>query len=164
MIAMALITEPTLLIADEPTTALDVTIQAQVLDLLQSLGKSRGLSMILITHDLGIVATVADRVAVMYAGEMMECGPVEKVLGAPSHPYTLGLLSCLPEFGQEGRRLNVIDGSIPGLFDVTTGCRFKARCPAYAPGACDDDVPLASLDADHTCRCVRPIDVSRLQS
>ncbi len=157
MIAMALIAEPALLIADEPTTALDVTIQAQILDLLQMLQARRGLAMILITHDLGIVASVADRVAVMYAGEIVESGPVARILAHPAHPYTLGLLSCLPEFGLENRRLNVIEGSIPGLLEATSGCRFRVRCPLYRPGACDREVPLTALASDHACRCTRPV-------
>ena len=157
MIALALISAPRLLIADEPTTALDVTVQAQVLTLLKSLQSSRGLSMIVITHDLGIVADIADRVAVMYAGCIVESGPVETILGAPSHPYTVGLLSCLPEFSGEGRRLNVVPGSIPTLAEEITGCRFKMRCPLYVPGPCDSPVPLAPLSAGHLCRCVRPL-------
>ncbi len=156
MIALALISSPRLLIADEPTTALDVTIQAQVLEVLKDLQRRRGLSMILITHDLGIVADMADRIAVMYAGEIVETGTVDDILSAPKHPYTIGLLSCLPEFSPPGRRLVVMQGSIPALDERIDGCRFKSRCPRYQPGPCDAPIPLIDLAPGHQCRCIRP--------
>lgn len=157
MIALALISSPRLLIADEPTTALDVTVQAQILSLLKSLQQARQMSMIVITHDLGIVADIADRVAVMYAGAIVEIGSVQTILAAPSHPYSVGLLSCQPEFSGGGRRLNVIPGTIPGLRDDVSGCRFKARCPIYQPGPCDEEVELRGIASGHLCRCVYPV-------
>ena len=157
MIALALISSPKLLIADEPTTALDVTIQAQVLEVLRDLQRRRGLAMILITHDLGIVADMADRIAVMYAGEIVETGTVAEILGAPKHPYTVGLLSCLPEYSPPGRKLVVMPGSIPALDEHIDGCRFKNRCPQYMPGACDKPIPLTALAGGRACRCVAPI-------
>lgn len=157
MIALALISSPKLLIADEPTTALDVTIQAQVLQVLRDLQQRRSLAMILITHDLGIVADMADRIAVMYAGEIVETGSVTEILGSPKHPYTVGLLSCLPEYSPPGRKLVVMPGSIPGLDEEIQGCRFKSRCPQYAPGPCDEVIPLEALAPGRACRCIAPI-------
>jgi len=157
MIALALISSPRVLVADEPTTALDVTVQAQILDLMKSLQTRSDMSLVLITHDLGIVADIADRVAVMYAGMIVESGPVDAILTMPRHPYTIGLLSCLPEFATHGRRLNVVPGSIPALSEEIKGCRFKSRCPRYVTGPCDRDVALSRLRPDHLCRCVYPI-------
>lgn len=157
MIALALVSNPAVLIADEPTTALDVTVQAQILSLLKAQQKSRDLSMIIITHDLGIVAEVADRVAVMYAGEIVEAGEVETILSRPKHPYTLGLLSCLPEFSDDGRRLAVIAGSIPSVTEAVSGCVFKTRCPLYMRGPCDERIALTTGPEGHAYRCIRPI-------
>jgi oligopeptide/dipeptide ABC transporter ATP-binding protein len=158
MIALSLISNPEILIADEPTTALDVTVQAQILDVLKSQQRLRGLSMLIITHDLGVVAEVADRVAVMYAGEIIEIGDVETVLTNPRHPYTLGLLSCLPEYSAEGRRLAVIPGTVPGFSEELVGCAFKRRCPLYAMGPCDEAIPLIDGENGHAYRCVRPLE------
>lgn len=161
MIALALVSNPDVLIADEPTTALDVTVQAQILSLLKAQQKSRGLSMIIITHDLGIVAEIADRVAVMYAGEMVETGDVETILSRPRHPYTLGLLSCLPEFSDSGRRLAVIPGSIPSLTETVSGCVFKQRCPLYQPGPCDAQIPMVHEEGGKGYRCIHPVGSAR---
>ena len=128
MIAIALACKPSLVIADEPTTALDVTIQAQILDLLRDMRSTFGLSILLITHDLGIVAEMADRVAVMYAGRIVETGPVRDILRSPQHPYTRGLLASIPS-GAPGKRLTAIDGTVPLLGQLPSGCAFHPRCP-----------------------------------
>jgi len=135
MIAMALACQPALLIADEPTTALDVTIQAQILDLLRTLQRESKTAILLITHDLGVVAEVADDVAVMYAGEIVERGPVADVLAAPEHPYTVGLLGSIPRLGTRRDRLSAIPGMVPSLTAAFTGCRFAPRCP-FAEDRC----------------------------
>ncbi|MFT3690373.1 ABC transporter ATP-binding protein [Paenirhodobacter sp.] len=132
MIAMAIACEPKLLIADEPTTALDVTIQAQILDLLAGLQASLGLSIILITHDLGIVAGLCHRVAVMYAGQIIETGPVDDIFERPAHPYTQGLIRSTPRLDVPEDRLTAIDGTPPGLLQPPEGCAFRARCPIAA--------------------------------
>ncbi|HSV78273.1 MAG TPA: ABC transporter ATP-binding protein [Ramlibacter sp.] len=131
MIAMAISCNPRLLIADEPTTALDVTIQAQILDLLRQLQKERGMALVLITHNMGVVSEMADRIAVMYAGQVMEQQPVERLFAQPQHPYTEALLAALPEQGEVGHRLATIPGVVPGVFDRPAGCLFAPRC-AYA--------------------------------
>lgn len=135
MIAMALACDPKLLIADEPTTALDVTIQAQILDLLNRLQEELGMSIILITHDLGVVAETCDRMVVMYAGQVCETGPVGEVFRNPQHPYTEGLLNSIPRLGQKADRLNVIPGTVPSPEEWPSGCRFHPRCP-YAWETC----------------------------
>jgi dipeptide transport system ATP-binding protein len=131
MIAMAISCNPRLLIADEPTTALDVTIQAQILDLLRQLQKERGMALVLITHNMGVVSEMAQRVAVMYAGQVMELQRVERLFAEPQHPYTEALLAALPEQGEAGHRLATIPGVVPGVFDRPRGCLFAPRC-AYA--------------------------------
>jgi dipeptide transport system ATP-binding protein len=131
MIAMAISCNPRLLIADEPTTALDVTIQAQILDLLRNLQRERGMALVLITHNMGVVSEMAQRVAVMYAGQVMEERPVAQLFSDPQHPYTEALLSALPERGPAGLRLATIPGVVPGVFDRPAGCLFAPRC-AYA--------------------------------
>jgi peptide/nickel transport system ATP-binding protein len=140
MIAMALSLSPRLLIADEPTTALDVTIQAQILELIDSLRKERTMSMILITHDLGVVSEVAERVYVMYAGTIVEESPVREIFGTPFHPYTQGLLKALPGLGSAGKALYTIPGSVPKLSDIPAGCRFSPRCP-HVMGICRREEP-----------------------
>ncbi|TVP55667.1 MAG: ABC transporter ATP-binding protein [Halomonadaceae bacterium] len=141
MIAMALMNEPELLIADEPTTALDVTIQAQILYLLQDLQKELGMSMILITHDLGVVSRSADKIAVMYAGDIVETGTAVEVLTNPQHPYTRGLMECVPGYrGDEAHRLGSIPGIVPSMTGTITGCAFASRCPR-AVDACKTDIP-----------------------
>jgi dipeptide transport system ATP-binding protein len=131
MIAMAISCNPRLLIADEPTTALDVTIQAQILDLLRNLQKERGMALVLITHNMGVVSEMAQRVAVMYAGQVMEQQRVDTLFASPQHPYTEALLAALPEQGEAGHRLATIPGVVPGVFDRPVGCLFAPRC-AYA--------------------------------
>ena len=140
MIAMALVNRPDLLIADEPTTALDVTIQAQILALIAELQREAGMAMILVTHDLGVVAEVADRVAVMYAGRFVETGPVDAIFSDPQHPYTLGLIGSLPSLGKREGRLATIAGSVPPPQRFPAGCRFATRCP-FADARCASEVP-----------------------
>jgi peptide/nickel transport system ATP-binding protein len=154
MIAMALMCGPELLIADEPSTALDVTIQAQILRLLADLQKDLGIAMVLITHDLGVVARIAHRVAVMYAGEIVEEGTAERVFASPRHPYTRGLLSCIPVPGrtERGGRLGTIAGVVPSLVGEIRGCSFRDRC-AYARPQCAVEVPVQS-EGEHRWRCI----------
>jgi oligopeptide/dipeptide ABC transporter ATP-binding protein len=154
MIAMALSCDPRLLIADEPTTALDVTIQAQILELLDSLQKRLGMAMILITHDLGVVAEQAERVIVMYAGRVVEHGPVERVLTAPAHPYTRGLLASQPEFGARGEKLRTIPGMVPRLTALPRGCRFRDRCELAEPLCAETDPVLSAVADDHAAACL----------
>ena len=152
MIAMALAPSPKLLIADEPTTALDVTVQKQILDLLDRLRRELDLALLFITHDLAVVAKVADRVAVMYAGRIVEEGPVQKVLTAPLHPYTQGLLNASPTL--ERRNLTPIPGTVPQLTELPPGCAFAPRC-SYRRAECDQRVPeFRHADATHGARCV----------
>jgi peptide/nickel transport system ATP-binding protein len=144
MIAMALANSPKLLIADEPTTALDVTIQAQVLSLVRSLQAETGTAMVLITHDLGVVAEVADHVAVMYAGRIVEFGPVEEIFDDPQHPYTIGLMGAIPSLGKREGALATIHGSVPSPEQMPAGCRFAPRCP-FAEQRCIDAAPPDQL-------------------
>lgn len=154
LIAMALSCRPSLVIADEPTTALDVTIQAQILDLLRDMRARFDLSMLLISHDLGIIAGHADRVAVMYAGRIVEEGPVREVFRSPAHPYTAALLDSVPRAGCAGR-LKAIDGNVPALSDIPEGCAFAPRCP-QAAGSCRLEPPArADVGPDHRVRCGR---------
>jgi peptide/nickel transport system ATP-binding protein len=155
MIAMALMCDPELIIADEPTTALDVTIQAQILRLLIDLQHEMKMAMILVTHDLGIVARTADKVAVMYAGAIVEQGPTEDIFEAPRHPYTRGLLRCIPIRGKTppGARLGSIPGIVPSLIGTVSGCAFRTRCER-AEGACAAIVPERTAKAGHVYRCV----------
>jgi oligopeptide/dipeptide ABC transporter ATP-binding protein len=157
MIAMALACEPVLLIADEPTTALDVTIQAQILDLMRNLRKNIGTAIILITHDLGVVAEMAERVAVMYAGQIVEQADVQGLFETPLHPYTQGLIGSIPILGKLKDRLEVIPGSVPNLVNLPPGCRFAARCHAradYALAICTEKQPeLVTNRPDHIVRC-----------
>jgi peptide/nickel transport system ATP-binding protein len=154
MIAMALMCGPELLIADEPSTALDVTIQAQILRLLADLQKDLGIAMVLITHDLGVVARIAHRVAVMYAGEIVEEGTAERVFASPRHPFTRGLISCIPVPGRtkRGGRLGTIAGVVPSLVGEIRGCGFRDRC-AHALAACESAAPLRS-SGEHQWRCI----------
>ncbi|WP_082234919.1 ABC transporter ATP-binding protein [Halobacillus massiliensis] len=153
VIAMALICEPELLIADEPTTALDVTIQAQILQLFQRIQRETGVSIILITHDLGVVAKVADRVSVMYAGKVVETGTRRDIFHRPSHPYTQGLLHSVPRLDQKGEKLIPIDGTPPDLFSPPEGCPFTARCP-HAMEVCSRIYPFHSeLSETHAVDC-----------
>jgi oligopeptide transport system ATP-binding protein len=140
MIAMALALEPDLIIADEPTTALDVTVQAQVMELLAELQREYSMGLILITHDLGVVADVADFIAVMYAGRIVETAPVHEIYRHPAHPYTKGLLASIPRLDQKGRDLYAIKGLPPNLLHIPPGCAFNPRCP-MAQAVCRTDVP-----------------------
>ena len=164
MIAMALMCEPKLVIADEPTTALDVTIQAQILHLLAELRRELRMALILITHDLGVVARVADRVAVMYAGEVVEEGSAAAIFDTPLHPYTQGLLACIPVPGRtaRGEFLGSIAGTVPSLVGEIRGCSFRNRCPHETDRCARADLPLNRLDRDHAFRCV--LDRERLAS
>jgi peptide/nickel transport system ATP-binding protein len=155
MIAMALACGPQLLIADEPTTALDVTIQAQILDLMRGLRRDTETSIILITHDLGVVAEMADDVAVMYAGQIVERGSVAQLFARPEHPYTVGLLGSIPRLDEKRERLPSIEGRVPDMTAPLDGCRFAARCPFAEPQCRDADPPLIEVSAAHFSRCRR---------
>jgi dipeptide transport system ATP-binding protein len=156
MIAMALACKPRLLIADEPTTALDVTIQAQILDLLQTLRRQTGMALVLITHDLGVVAEGADRVLVQYAGRPVEMQRADQLFTAPHHPYTAALLAALPERARQGERLASIDGMVPGQFDRPPGCLFAPRCPFVQP-ACRAAAPKPASEALGRALCITPL-------
>ncbi len=158
MIAMALSCSPELLIADEPTTALDVTIQAQILDLLDELRRERGMSVLFITHDLGVIAELADRVIVMYAGRVVEAADTRELFADPRHPYTRGLLRCVPRLGSSrdgtrATRLPTIEGTVPDLLALPEGCRFGPRCPSR-DARCDVEPALRELTPGHFVRCV----------
>jgi len=157
VIAMALVCNPEILIADEPTTALDVTIQAQIMGLMKGLQKDLGTSTLLITHDLGVVAQLADDVAVMYLGRIVERADVRTVMKAPRHPYTRGLLKSLPSLSLDKERLPAIEGSVPGLSELPPGCSFHPRCPYARTGVCDIGTPppLEDLGDGHLTACVR---------
>jgi oligopeptide transport system ATP-binding protein len=153
MIAIALALEPEVLIADEPTTALDVTVQAQIMDLLRALQRESGMGLILITHDLGVIAETADRVAVMYAGRIVETGPMREVFRRPAHPYTVGLMRSIPRLDACGRRLLAIGGSPPVLSKLPPGCAFRPRC-AHAEARCATERPaLAPLGDGRASAC-----------
>jgi peptide/nickel transport system ATP-binding protein len=155
MIAMALACDPRLLIADEPTTALDVTLQAQILDLMRELKAESDAAIILITHDLGVVAEICDEVAVMYAGEIVERANVDELFENPQHPYTVGLLGSIPRLGRRTSHLATIEGVVPNLAEPPSGCRFAARCP-FAKSACvAAPPPLVNLSPGHWSRCIR---------
>jgi len=157
MIAMAIACNPRLLIADEPTTALDVTVQAQVLDLLVRLQRERGMALLLITHDLAVVAETVQRVIVMYAGQQVETGPVPDIFDAPEHPYTQALLAALPEHNLEHARLKAIRGIVPGLRDRPVGCLLSPRCD-YALARCRIDQPALEGPRERKVRCHFPLD------
>jgi oligopeptide/dipeptide ABC transporter ATP-binding protein len=152
MIAIALAAEPEILVADEPTTALDVTVQAQILEVLDRLRASRGMAVLLITHDLGIVAGRADRVAVMYAGQIIEEAPTEQLFAQPSHPYTQGLFASVPRISGPLRRLTPIRGTVPAPSAWPSGCRFRPRCP-QAFDKSEQEPPLLPVGPDHVMRC-----------
>jgi peptide/nickel transport system ATP-binding protein len=154
MIALALMARPSLLLADEPTTALDVTVQARVLHLLRSLQRETQIGMLLITHDLGVVAAVADRVAVMYAGEIVERGRVADVLGRPAHPYTRRLLACVPDLSG-GARLGTIPGQVPPPGSRVAGCAFAPRCDSADAACRGADIPWREAAPGHAARCLR---------
>ena len=156
VIAMALACKPALLIADEPTTALDVTIQAQILELIQNLQAEMGMAVIMITHDLGVIAETCDEVVVMYAGRMAEQGSVYDIFDRPAHPYTRGLLASIPRLDTPARsRLSIIEGMVPSLYDLPAGCRFQNRCP-HAGAACEEAAPpIDIIAAEHRVACTR---------
>jgi len=163
MIAMALACEPDVLIADEPTTALDVTIQAQILDLMRMLREETGTAIILITHDLGIVAELADEVAVMYAGRIVEHASAEALFAQPQHPYTVGLLGSIPRLDLEQERLPAIEGLVPNPLDPVPGCRFHPRCPFAIDRCRQEDPPLLAQGDRHVSACWRaPLDADVL--
>jgi oligopeptide/dipeptide ABC transporter ATP-binding protein len=156
MIAMALSCNPLLLIADEPTTALDVTIQAQILELMQSLQDEFGMAILMITHNLGVVAEMSDEVAVMYMGKVVESADVLTIFKEPLHPYTVGLMRSIPKIGREIKgRLTPIPGSVPDPFSIPSGCAFYPRCPAPKKPTCSEDVPLLEIAPGHKVRCTR---------
>ena len=155
MIAMALSCQPKLLIADEPTTALDVTIQAQVLELLKEIQREMGMSVMLITHDLGVIAEIADRVAVMYAGRIFEYGPIEPIFGKMRNPYTRGLMHSIPQLTEKRSRLNAIPGQVPDPMDLPVGCKFNPRCYLVIEDCKKEEPPLFQINGDHFSRCIR---------
>lgn len=152
MIAMALINDPKLLIADEPTTALDVTVQAQILKLMKNLQDEHQASILFITHDLGVVAEIADDVIVMYGGRVVESGPVEEVFRDPQHPYLIGLLNSIPRIGEHRETLQTIQGMVPPVTAMPSGCRFRTRCP-FAAEQCAELPPATHHQADHVSHC-----------
>ena len=154
MIAIALACKPKLLIADEPTTALDVTIQAQVLDLIAEIRATLGMSVVIITHDLGVVAEHCHRVLVMYAGQVVEAGPTKKVVAAPRHPYTRGLLRSIPRLSDRGARILPIKGTVPEPINLPDECRFRPRCPVSADG-CRVPIAMRAVEHDREARCIR---------
>lgn len=154
MIALALASQPQILLADEPTTALDVTVQAQILALMDELKRETGMGILLITHDLGVVAETCDRVLVMYAGQVMETADSRTLFAAPAHPYTQGLLASLPESAPQGAtRLPFIAGQPPAAGQIKEGCPFRTRCPRYMPGICEKPLPTTTLAPEHVVRC-----------
>jgi oligopeptide/dipeptide ABC transporter ATP-binding protein len=154
MIAMALSCNPRLLIADEPTTALDVTIQAQILELMLALQEELGMAILIITHDLGVIAEMANDVAVMYMGRIVESGDVRTIFKQPLHPYTVGLMRSIPRLGSHSKdRLTPIPGTVPDPFSIPTGCAFFPRCPAPKRPACSAEVPLQEVEPGHFVRC-----------
>lgn len=152
MISMALVCRPALLIADEPTTALDVTIQAQILDLLSELQRELKMSVLLITHDLGVVAETCDRVAVMYAGKIVESASAASLFDRPKHPYTHGLFRSLPTLGERKEQLAVIPGAVPSPLDFPSGCRFRTRC-SFVQEVCKEEPPLREITPNHFAAC-----------
>ena len=154
VIAMALICQPSLLIADEPTTALDVTVQAQILELIKELQDEMGMSVILITHDLGVIAETCESVVVMYAGKIAEIGTVYDIFDRPTHPYTQGLLGSIPRLDSPSKSvLSTIKGMVPGLLDLPEGCRFENRCP-HVRETCSTNAPkLEVINTDHLVSC-----------
>lgn len=153
MIAIALACNPKLLIADEPTTALDVTIQAQIMNLFQDIIKKSNMSIVMITHDLGLVAQLVERVIVMYAGKIVEEGPIKKIFDFPHHPYTIGLLKAIPSVKKRGKKLEEIQGVVPNLIDPVNGCIFYPRCQSRFKKCLDTEPPLINIGSDHTSRC-----------
>jgi oligopeptide/dipeptide ABC transporter ATP-binding protein len=154
LIAIGLVCEPALILADEPTTALDVTIQAQIMDLLRQINRDHGASIMLVTHNLGLAAEFCDSIAVMYAGRMVEHGPVDEVVTNPQHPYTQGLLACLPRITEKEQELRPIPGNVPDLVDLPSGCAFAPRCPLVREECSHADLRLWAVAPDHYARCI----------
>jgi len=152
MIAMAIAAKPKLIIADEPTSALDVTVQAEILELLRDLKKTFGTSLLFISHDMGVISEICDRVGVMYAGNIVEAASINDLFGNPKHPYTQGLLEAIPKNGDKREILRTIKGEIPNLIDPPSGCRFSNRCP-LSFNKCSLEPPLVELQADHSTLC-----------
>lgn len=161
VIAIALACNPRLLLADEPTTALDVTIQAQVLDMIRSMQEEKQTAMVLITHDLGIVAETCDNVAVVYAGEVIEYGRLEDIFDHPAHPYTVGLFGALPDIQDDSEWLHPIGGLPPDPSDLPKGCKFSPRCPHVCEDCRHGDIPVQKLGEIHTCKCLRAADARK---
>ncbi|BAD40095.1 ABC transporter ATP-binding protein [Symbiobacterium thermophilum] len=155
LIASALACNPRLLLADEPTTALDVTIQAQILDLLKKINRERHTAILLVSHDIGLAAEFCDRIAVMYAGRIVEVGPAEQVVNAPRHPYTRGLVGCLPSWGGRRGRLEPIPGSLPDLTQLPRGCAFADRCAFALPQCREEEIPLRAMPDGRRVSCIR---------
>ena len=155
MIAMALSADPSMLIADEPTTALDVTIQAQILDLLLQIQKERKMSLVFISHDLGVISNIADRIAVMYAGEVCETGRAEDIFSKPLHPYTTGLFEAVPKIGSNTKRLKTIQGTVPSLSHEPSGCVYHPRCPKASAECLERPVTLEDRGNGHFVRCIK---------
>jgi oligopeptide/dipeptide ABC transporter ATP-binding protein len=152
MIAAAIICKPKLLIADEPTTALDVTIQKQILDLISDLQKEIGMAIMFITHDLGVVRQIADKISVLYAGEVIESGTAENIFGSPKHPYTIGLLNAIPKIGKTNAKLQPIEGNLPDAAKEIIGCAFESRCPKRTD-ICKTQKPQITENATHKFYC-----------
>jgi peptide/nickel transport system ATP-binding protein len=157
VIAIALSCNPDLLLADEPTTALDVTIQAQVLDLINKLKKENNTSMVLITHDLGVVAETCDTVAVVYAGEIVESGTVEEVFDRAAHPYTRGLFGSMPDISEDAERLKPISGMMPDPSNLPSGCKFHPRCPHVTKECESETIEMTNISGTHFCRCGKAV-------
>src|ERR1051326_1143115 len=155
MIAMALACDPMLLIADEPTTALDVTLQAQILELMRELKAASGAAIILITHDLGVVAEVCDEVAVMYAGEIVERAAVDELFASPQHPYTVGLLGSIPRLDRRASHLATIEGMVPNMTAPPHRCRFAPRCPFASEACVAGPPPMREISPGHWSRCIK---------
>jgi len=155
MVAMALSCQPSLLIADEPTTAVDVTIQAQILELMKELQQELNMALIIITHDLGVIAELVEKVLIMYLGKGVEYASVDEIFYHPHHPYTKGLLASIPKISTESeQRIKPIAGIVPGPYEIPSGCKFHPRCPEYMPGICDrEEPPLIEVDKGHQASC-----------
>jgi len=162
LIAIALACSPKLLLADEPTTALDVTIQAQIMNLMKQINQDRGTAIILVTHDLGLASEFCDRIAVMYAGRIVEQGTVDEIVEAPQHPYTQGLLNCRPKIGERQQTIRPIEGNVPSLANLPNSCAFASRC-SFVKDACNEgSIPLFETDPGHLNRCLLTSDYNRL--
>jgi oligopeptide/dipeptide ABC transporter ATP-binding protein len=161
LIGIALVCGPALLLADEPTTALDVTIQAQILKLMKQINQERGTAIILVTHDLGLAAEFCDRIAVMYAGRIVEQGAVDEIVETPQHPYTQGLLNCRPSLGERGKPIRPIPGNVPSLVNLPAGCIFAPRCSLAQDTCSQGPIPLFSASNGHLNRCLIPADFKR---